>query len=120
MVIVVEGTKQFADYEIFMRAMTVALSTPNDNNQIQVWTLGPHKINNFTAEFVNRSEDLIKQNKMKIKFNRVSFREVLSNFETYDLDYVISFNTKNDRDKFFDPIISKAEQHNVEAAFYRY
>jgi hypothetical protein len=105
-----------------MRGMAVALQNTVDgnDNRIDILTAGPHKINNFTAEFVNRSEDLIKQNKMKIKFNRVSFKEVLSNFEAYDLDYVISFNTKNDRDKFFDPIISKAEQHNVEAAFYKY
>ena len=117
MKILVYGTESFEDYGTFMRGMAVALQSTVDgnDNRIDILTAGPHKINNFTAEFVNRSEDLIKQNKMKIKFNRVSFREVLSN-----LDYVISFNTKNDRDKFFDPIISKAEQHNVEAAFYKY
>jgi hypothetical protein len=122
MKILVYGTESFEDYGTFMRGMAVALQSTVGaaDNRIDILTAGPHKINNFTAEFVNRSEDLIKQNKMKIKFNRVSFREVLSNFESYDLDYVISFNTKNDRDKFFDPIISKAEQHNVEAAFYRY
>ena len=29
MIIVVEGTKSFEDYEVFMRAMGVALSNPN-------------------------------------------------------------------------------------------
>ena len=47
MIIAVEGTKGFTDYEIFMRAMGVALSTPTVDSEIQVWSLGPHKINNF-------------------------------------------------------------------------
>jgi len=48
-IIAVEGTKGFSDYEVFMRAMGVALSTPTVDSDIQVWSLGPHKINNFTA-----------------------------------------------------------------------
>ena len=51
MIIVVEGTKSFSDYEIFMRAMSVALSHPSMDSDIQVWSVGPHKINNFTASF---------------------------------------------------------------------
>ena len=72
MVIVVEGTKTFADYEIFMRAMTVAMSTPILNNEIQVWSLGPHKINNFTAAFCNSSENYLKQKGFKVSFSKVN------------------------------------------------
>lgn len=122
MKILVYGTESFDDYPTFMRGLVVAIESNLDgqDNRIEILTAGPHKINNFTAEFVNRSEALLKQKKMKIKFNRVNFKEVSSNFEAHDLNYVISFNTKTDRDRFFDPIISKAEQHNVESAFYRY
>jgi hypothetical protein len=60
MIIAVEGTKSFADYEIFMRAMSVALSNIKDN-EIQVWSLGPHAINNYTAAFCNSSENFLKQ-----------------------------------------------------------
>jgi hypothetical protein len=81
MVIVVEGTKEFSDYEIFMRAMTVALSTPNDNNQIQVWTLGPHKINNFTAAFCNSAENYLKQKGFKVSFSKINEQWVKQNIE---------------------------------------
>jgi hypothetical protein len=37
MIITVEGTKTFSDYEIFMRAMSVALSNIKDN-EINVWS----------------------------------------------------------------------------------
>ncbi len=57
MIIAVEGTKGFSDYEVFMRAMGVALSTPTVDSDIQVWSLGPHKINNFTAAFCNLKGD---------------------------------------------------------------
>ena len=35
MIIAVEGTKGFTDYETFMRAMGVALSQPNNENVIE-------------------------------------------------------------------------------------
>ncbi len=122
MKILVYGTEAFDDYYTFMRGMVVAIQGMDmgNDNRIEVVTAGPHKINNFTAEFVNRSENFIKQKKIKIRFNRINYKDALSNFEAHEFDYVISFNTKTDRDQFFDPIISKAEQHGVEAAFYRY
>ena len=69
MIIVVEGTKKFCDYEIFMRAMGVALSGINDSN-IQVWSAGPHEINNYTAAFCNSSENFLKQKGFKVKFSK--------------------------------------------------
>jgi hypothetical protein len=122
MKILVYGTESFDDYSTFMRGVVVAIeSNLNDNdNLINILTAGPHKINNFTAEFVNRSESLLRQKKMKIRFTRVSFKDVLSNFKSYELDYVISFNKKTDRDQLIDAMISKAEEHKVESAFYKY
>jgi hypothetical protein len=72
MIIVVEGTKGFSDYEIFMRAMGVALSNAVVNNEIQVWSAGPHKINNFTAAFCNSSENYLKQKGFKVTFSKTS------------------------------------------------
>lgn len=71
MIIVVEGTKSFNDYEIFMRAMTVALSSKSIDSDIQVWSVGPHKINSFTASFCNSSENFLKQKGFKISFSKV-------------------------------------------------
>ena len=70
MVIVVEGTKSFSDYDIFMRAMGVALSSKTDDPDIQVWSAGPHTINSYTAAFCNSSENFLKQKGYKITFSK--------------------------------------------------
>ena len=81
MIIVVEGTKSFSDYEIFMRAMSVALSHPRMDCDIQVWSVGPHKINNFTASFCNSSENYLRQKGFKLSFSKVSYEWVIENFK---------------------------------------
>jgi hypothetical protein len=40
--------------------------------------------------------------------------------ESYDIDYVVSFNSKGDPEKLFDSILSKAEKLNIPASYYRY
>ena len=86
MIIVVEVTKSFEDYEVFMRAMGVALSTPNHKDEIQVWSAGPHKINNFTAAFCNSSENFLRQKGFKI-----SFSKVISSWIAENISYVNYF-----------------------------
>jgi len=71
MIIVVEGTKAFDNYDVFMRAMGVALSIDNVDSDIQIWSIGPHKINSFTASFCNSSENFLKQKGYRIKFSKV-------------------------------------------------
>lgn len=83
MIIAVEGTKSFSDYEIFMRAMSVALSNIKDN-EIQVWSLGPHAINNFTASFCNSSENFLKQKGFKVSFHKVYSAWMAENIEHVD------------------------------------
>lgn len=86
MIIVVEGTKSFSDYDIFMRAMGVALSTKTEDADIQVWSLGPHTINSFTAAFCNSSENFLKQ-----KGYRISFSKIHSSWLVDNLQYVNYF-----------------------------
>lgn len=71
MIIAVEGTKSFENYDTFMRAMGIALSN-NLDQDIQVWSLGPHKINGFTAAFCNSSENFLRQKGYKISFSKIN------------------------------------------------
>lgn len=82
MIITVEGTKAFNDYEIFMRAMGVALSNKNIDSDIQVWSLGPHTINSFTAAFCNLSEKFLKGKGYKINFYKVAHVWVAENLSS--------------------------------------
>lgn len=81
MIIVVEGTKAFDNYELFTRGMGVALSSKNISNDIQVWSLGPHKINSFTAGFCNITENYLKSKGFKISFSKINSDWVRRNIE---------------------------------------
>jgi len=85
MIILVEGTKSFSDYDVFMRAMGVALSNSGSDSEIQVWSLGPHQVNSFTASFCNSSENYLRQKGYKISFHKVhnSWVEQNINFVNY-------------------------------------
>lgn len=88
MIITVEGTKTFSDYEIFMRAMSVALSNIKDN-EINVWSLGPHKINSFTASFCNSSESFLKNKGFKVNFYKISHQWLAENL--FSVNYYAFF-----------------------------
>lgn len=115
MIIGVQGTKTFSDYETFMRAMGVALSQPNDEQTIEVWSAGPHKINSFTAAFCNSSENYLKQKGYKISFRKVPQNYIEDNIS--DLSYLAYFSSKNDRPS---KLVAQAELADVEVGIYRY
>jgi hypothetical protein len=46
-----------------------------------VWTLGPHKINNFTAAFCNSSENYLKQKGFKVSFSKINEQWLKQNIE---------------------------------------
>lgn len=121
MKILVYGSESFDDYSTFMRGLVVAIE---DNlyiqdDKIEVLTAGPHKINNFTAEFINRTEDYFKQKGIRTKFSRVRKSEVVQDFDTIKLDHIISFNKKTDP-KSYDVLMQKAEEKNINSSYYKY
>lgn len=116
MIIVVEGTKTFSDYEIFMRAMTVALSTPNETSEIQVWSLGPHKINSFTAAFCNSAENYLKSKGFKVSFSKINTDWVRKNIEF--VNYYAYFSLpKEPLSKF---AVYMQQQETFETGIFRY
>lgn len=121
MKILVYGSDKFSDYSTFMRGLIVAIedSLYSNDNKIEVYTAGPHKINDFTAEFINKTENYFKQKKIKTRFSRIRKSDVLDSFEAYGFDHVLSFNSKNDS-RFFDVILDKAENNKVPASLYKY
>lgn len=115
MIIGVQGSKKFSDYETFMRAMGVALSQPNDEGVIEVWSAGPHKINSFTAAFCNSAENYLKQKGYKVVFRKVPPNYIEDNIEY--LSYFAYFSEKNEKPS---KLIAVAELADVEAGIYRY
>lgn len=116
MVIVVEGSKLFDDYEIFMRAMSVALSNPSIDADIQVWSLGPHKINSFTAAFCNSSENFLRQKGFKIKFHKVNAAWVAENISY--VNYFAFFSKPSENTSRLTKLAEQTE--GIEVGIYRY
>ena len=112
--IAVQGTKEFSDYNVFLRAMGVALSGAI-GNEFNVYSVGPAQINSFTAEFCNRSENSLKQRGVKVKFYKVPQSFIEENTENFD--YFAFLSTPNQRPS---RLVGHMELSGVEVGIFRY
>lgn len=112
--IAVQGTKEFSDYNIFLRAMGVALSDV-DNGELNVYTAGPAQINSFTAEFCNRSENSLKQRGIKVRFYKVPSSFIEENAESFN--YFAFLSAPNQRPS---RLTATMELAGVEVGIFRY
>jgi hypothetical protein len=116
MIVAVQGTKEFSDYNSFIRGIGVALSgmSPDDKEFI-IYSLGPSKINSFVSEFCNLSERGMKGRGMKIKNYKVAQDWMLENME--QINYFAFFsNPKQSVSK----LVAEAELKNIEVGIFRY
>jgi hypothetical protein len=120
--ILVYGSHNFDNYETFMRGVVVAIDSQIDDTtkSIELLTAGPYKINNFAAEFNNKTLQYFKQKGIKIKFSKVSHSDVIANFEKYDINHVLLFMQKTDILMTLDSMIHKAESNSVDSSVYKY
>ena len=112
--IAVQGTKEFSDYQVFMRAMGVALSSCDDG-EINVYTAGPAQINSYTSEFCNLSEDGLRRRGIKIRFHKVPPSFIENNISTFQ--YLAFLSTPNQRPS---KLVATAELSGVEVGLFRY
>jgi hypothetical protein len=112
--VAVQGTKEFSDYSVFMRAMGVALSSVDDG-EFNVYTAGPSNVNSYTAEFCNRSENSLKQRGIKVKYMKVPPSYIEENINVFD--YFAFLSTPNQRPS---KLTAVAELSGVETGIFRY
>lgn len=115
MIIAVQGTKSFNDYETFIRAMGVALSNAKNDGMIEVWSAGPHIINNFTAAFCNSTENYLKQ-----KGYRVSFKKLPANMIEDNISDVSFFALLANKKEPNTKLLASAELAGIENGVFRY
>lgn len=122
MKILVYGSHNFDDYNTFMRGVVVAIDNQitDATKSIEILTAGPYKINNFAAEFNNKTLQYFKQKGIKIKFSKVNHAHVMQNFEEYGINHVLLFMQKNDIIMTLDSMIHKAESCGVNSSIYKY
>lgn len=72
MIVVVQGTKTFSDYAVFLSGMRSALiNLSDDDKQFTVFSAGPVNINNMAMEFINVTERSLKAKGIKSKLVKV-------------------------------------------------
>lgn len=116
MIVAVQGTSEFNDYQVFLRAMSVALSGMKDGDrEFVIYSAGPAVINSYVSEFSNLSERGMKARGRKIKFYKVPPSWIEENME-----YVNYFAYLSKPKQAVSKLVSSAELHNVEVGIFRY
>ena len=73
MIVGVQGTSSFNNYNVFLRSMAVALSELTDEDkEFYIYSAGPNNINMMAMEFSNLSERGMKVRGKSIKFFKVT------------------------------------------------
>ena len=116
MIVAVQGTKEFNDYSVFIRAMGVALSGMKDKDkEFIIYSAGPTQINSFVSEFSNLSERGMKSRGRKIKFYKVASSWLEENIN--QINY-LAFLSKPKQP--VSKLIHIAESNNIEVGIFRY
>jgi hypothetical protein len=116
MIVVVQGTNDFSDYNIFIRAMGVALSgMKDDDKEFTIYSVGPSRINSMVSEFSNLSERGMKSRGKKIKYYKVPGQWVEENM-AYVNYFAFFCNPKQTASN----LVAKAELQNIEVGIFRY
>ena len=113
--VLVQGSKTFSDYQIFMRAMGVALGYIEDD-EFAVYSIGPNKVNSFATEFVNMSERNLKARGIKAKVHKVPHSWGVDKLP--QMDYIAYLCNANE--KYTPTIIDLAEMAGRPNAIFRY
>jgi hypothetical protein len=116
MIVAVQGTKAFDDYQVFLRAMGVAMSAmKEDDAELLIYSAGPARINSMVSEFSNLSERGMKARGKKIKFFKVPPWYIEEN-----IDNINYFAFLSKPKESVSKLVATAELKNIEVGIYRY
>lgn len=116
MKIALQGSKSFEDYNIFIRAMGVMLSSMSqEDTKIYLYSAGPARINSMVSEFSNLSERGLKARGYKIKFFKVAPTWITENIKEFD--HFVYLSTPNDSKS---TLVKQAELNELDVQIFRY
>ena len=117
MKILLQGSKDFDDYQVLMRAMGVALSSmsPQDKS-FEIYSVGPHKTNDLAVSFANLTENNLKSRGIKIRFHKLPARLAAEKIHKFDYMAYLS----NPENRRLSALTNKAEENGVELGIFRY
>jgi hypothetical protein len=114
MIVGIQGTNSFNNYQVFLRAMAVCMSSFVDD-YFYIYSAGPGNINDMVSEFVNLSERGMKSRGKKIKMQKVAPSWISENIK--DINY-FAFLTDDERETT--KLVQDAQKNNVEYGIFQY
>lgn len=116
MILVVQGTKSFNDYSVFLRAMGTAMASLKEgDDSITIFSAGPMNVNAMASEFSNISERSLKARGIKIKLVKIPPTWIDKNLSI--IDYFAFFSKPKEA---LSTQVTLADEKNVEVGVYRY
>jgi hypothetical protein len=116
MIVAIQGSKSFNDYNVFLRAMGVALaSLPEGDTEFTIASAGPLHINQMGMEFSNVSERSLKARGIRIKLIKVPPVWIKNNI--HSILYFAYFSKPKEA---VSELVDLAESKDVQVGVYRY
>lgn len=116
MIVAVQGTNSFDNYNVFLRAMGVAMSSmKEDDDELHIYSAGPVRVNGFVAEFCNISETGMRRRGKKIKYYKVPTQWVEENIDAFDYFAFLSKPKES-----ISKLVASAELKDIEVGIFRY
>lgn len=116
MILAVQGTSSFDDYQVFLRAMGVAMSMMRgEDKELLIYSAGPVRVNSMVSEFAGVSEKSFKSRGMKIKFFKVPASYIEENLEF--VNYLAFFSKPKESAT---RLVQEAESRDIEVGLFRY
>lgn len=116
MIVGIQGTSGFDDYQVFLRAMAVTMSSLKDEDPFfYLYSAGPANINAMAMEFANLSERGLKARGKKIKYKPVPPWWITENIS--DINYFAFLSKEREQ---VSKLVDEAKNHNVEYGIFRY
>jgi len=116
MIVGVQGTSSFDDYQVFLRAMAVTMSSLKEEDpDFYIYSAGPANINAMVSEFTNLSERGLKARGKKIKYKAVPPSWITENI--LDINYFAFLSKEREQ---VSRLIEDAKNNNVEHGIFRY
>lgn len=116
MKVAIQGTRNFDDYAVFLRAIGTALSDLSiEDKEFIIYSAGPAHINEMGMEFSNISERSLKARGIKIKFVKVPPSWIKENI--YEISYFAFFSKPKEP---VSDLVDYAEAKDISVGIYRY
>lgn len=116
MIVGIQGTSSFNDYQVFLRAMAVTMSSLKEEDPyFYIYSAGPANINAMASEFANMSERGMKARGKKIKYKPVAPLWVTENIS--DINYFAFLSKEKEQ---VSRLVDEAKNNNVEYGIFRY